>query len=87
MREIDSKNTSPANMFVMAAFVIIVPSLGVIYNSTLTSRRNGKTNNAYIRVINCILSKNAAGRVQQDIEDCYIRVEKDQKIKLDRYNN
>lgn len=87
MKDIDSRNTSPANMFVMAAFVIIVFSLGVIYNATLTNRKNGKLNNSYIRVMNCILSKNATSRVQQDIEDCYVRVERDQKVKLDRYNN
>lgn len=63
----------------VAGFLLII---AVVFSSQGTNNEN----NAYIRVINCILSKNAATRQQEDIESCYQTVEKESHISLQRYD-
>lgn len=50
------------------------------------TRGTSEQNNAYIRVINCIVSHNASRRTQEDIESCYVAVERDLDTKLQRYD-
>lgn len=52
----------------------------------LTIKSSTKENNAYIRVINCVISIPARTRTQEDIEQCYVVVEKDLDVKLQRYD-
>ncbi len=53
----------------------------------LSIKTTNKENNAYIRVINCIISENAVSRTQSDIEACYSSVEGQLHVKLQRYDN
>lgn len=66
--------------------VVAIVGIGAAITLILTSKSVTKENNAYMRVINCIISKNAVGRTQGQIEECYIRVEKDLNIELKRYD-
>lgn len=45
----------------------------------------GNNTNAYIRVIECIVSQDTTTHNQADVENCYTTVEKNFNIKLQRY--
>lgn len=67
--------------------VIVAAALLVVFVAVDESRRTSEENNAYIRVINCIVSQNAKDRAQSDIEQCYATVENDLGIELTRYDS
>lgn len=67
-------------LIIFAGMLLII---GIIIDAKGTSEQN----NAYIRVINCIVSHNAASRTQNDIESCYVAVERDLNTKLQRYDS
>lgn len=74
---------------VMTAFALplLVVSGMVLIGMLIVGARNvTDDNNAYIRVINCIVSHNASERTQEDIESCYDTVERDTGIKLQRFD-
>lgn len=75
-----------ANTLVGIAFVIIFIGLGALFIFSSHSRDVNAENNAYIRVIDCIISKNAVNRSQEDIETCYQSVERDTQVHLKRYD-
>jgi len=41
---------------------------------------------AYTRVSNCIVSKGSNDRTSEDVEKCYVQVEKDSGIPLERFD-
>lgn len=67
--------------------VIMVAGLLLIAAMISSARGTSKENNAYIRVINCIVSHNVGGRTQEDIKRCYMTVENDLQIDLKRYDS
>ncbi len=64
----------------VAAFIIVFVSVSNV-------QKINNESNAYIRVINCIVSYTATTRKQSDIERCYVSVEKQMNVKLQRYDN
>ena len=66
--------------------IIAVAGLLIIVLMIDSTRGTNQENNAYIRVINCIVSHNASTRTQDDIENCYIEVERDLNTRLQRYD-
>jgi len=70
----------------LAPFIIVLAGVMIILVIIADSRGTTKQNNAYVRVINCIVSKNANTRTQDDIEQCYQIVERESNIKLQRYD-
>lgn len=67
--------------------VMVVAALLIVFVVVDGSRKTSEENNAYIRVINCIVSYNASDRTQADIEKCYLTVEHDLDIHLQRYDS
>lgn len=67
--------------------VMIVAALLIVFVVVDGGRKTSEENNAYIRVINCIVSHNASDRTQADIEGCYLTVERDLDIHLQRYDS
>lgn len=67
--------------------IIAVAGVLLVTTLLLSSKGTSEQNNAYIRVINCIVSYNASERTQVDIENCYLTVEHDLNVKLERYDN
>ncbi len=67
--------------------VIAIAAVLLIVIMLQSSKDTGEQNNAYIRVINCIVSYNASTRTQEDIERCYVTVERDLNVKLQRYDS
>ena len=67
--------------------IIVIAALLLVFWSVNEGRRTSEENNAYIRVINCIVSHNASVRTQENIEGCYVNVEKDLDIHLKRYDS
>lgn len=67
-------------LIALAAVLLIVLYIGSVKDTS-------KENNAYIRVINCIISIPATTRDQNDIEHCYSTVEHDLGVKLQRYDS
>lgn len=70
---------------------VAIPTLAVaavllVLLITVSARDFSKSNNGYIRVINCVISTPANIRTQADIENCYTTVEKDLGIHLQRYD-
>lgn len=59
----------------------------LIFSFVVSTKTKNEENNAYIRVINCIVSENANSRVQSDIETCYQTVEHETGVKLQRYDS
>ena len=66
--------------------IIVAAGVLILVLMLASSKGTGEQNNAYIRVINCIVSHNASERTQQDIENCYVTVERDLNIRLQRYD-
>ena len=81
------KNTLNKIIPKIAIPVMIVAALLIVFVVVDGSRKTSEENNAYIRVINCIVSHNASGRTQTDIERCYLTVEGDLDIRLQRYDS
>jgi hypothetical protein len=75
-----------SNIFIGIAFLVIIIGLAVLYRTTLDNRAIGRTNTAYVRVLDCIISKNAVGRSQEDIEHCYDVIEREFNTNLTRYD-
>lgn len=67
--------------------IMVLAALLIVFVVVDGGRRTSEENNAYIRVINCIVSYNASGRTQADIERCYLTVERDLNIHLQRYDS
>jgi hypothetical protein len=67
--------------------VIFIASVLVLFLVSSSANNTSAENNAYVRVINCIISINAVDREQGDIENCYQVVEKDLGVTLKRYDN
>lgn len=67
--------------------IIAVAGVLLIVLMLADTRGKNNENNAYIRVINCIVSYNASDRTQEQIENCYVTVEHDLNIKLQRYDS
>jgi hypothetical protein len=64
----------------LAAVVLIVTLIS-------SSKDTSEENNAYVRVINCIVSYPANTRTINDIELCYTMVERDLNIEIQRYDS
>lgn len=75
-----------ANTLAGAAFVVIAFGMVVLFMAASKNSSDAKENTAYVRVINCIISKNANQRTQTDIEKCYSVIERDFGLKLVRYD-
>lgn len=67
--------------------VIVAAGLLLVILLIASTRGTSEQNNAYIRVINCIVSYNASERTQDDIENCYVTVERDLDVRLQRYDS
>lgn len=67
--------------------IIISAGVLLVILMLASSKGTSEQNNAYIRVINCIVSYNAVDRTQDDIETCYQTVERDLNVKLQRYDS
>lgn len=67
--------------------IIILAAILLVFTIVSSSKETSEENNAYIRVINCIVSYPPSGREQNDIEQCYLTVERDLGTKLQRYDN
>lgn len=67
--------------------VIIAAGILLIAWIVLDAKGTTTETNGYIRVINCVISVPAGTRTQGDIETCYIKVEKELNIKLQRYDS
>lgn len=67
--------------------IIVVAALLMVFVVVDGGRKTSEEDNAYIRVINCIVSYNASDRTQADIEKCYLTVEGDLGIHLQRYDS
>lgn len=67
--------------------LITVAGLLMILAFVVSAKEKNTENNAYIRVINCIVSYPATSRTQQNIEQCYQIVEHQLNIKLQRYDS
>lgn len=74
------------NAFIIGAFIVILGGFMVLYTSTLTNRKVGINNTAYVRVLNCIIARNATQRTQSDIEHCYTVIEQEFHTTLTRYD-
>lgn len=81
MKTADRVMSKIAIPVIAAAAVLLVIALA------LDTRGTSNQNNAYIRVINCIVSYNASTRTQEQIEQCYTTVERDLNIRLQRYDS
>lgn len=66
--------------------LIALAAVLLIFTFVASTRSTGEQNNAYIRVNNCIVSKNAATRTQADIEECYKTVERETNTIIQRYD-
>lgn len=67
--------------------VIAAAGFLLIFSLIVASKNRNDENNAYIRVINCIVSYNASTRTQKEIESCYSTVERDTGTHLQRYDS
>lgn len=67
--------------------VIAAAAILLIFGMVVSSQNTANENNAYIRVINCIVSQNISTRTQDQIEQCYVTVERDLDIRLQRYDS
>lgn len=65
---------------------IAIAAALIIVLFVASARATNNESNAYIRVINCIISIPATERTQNDIENCYINVERDLDVELKRYD-
>lgn len=72
--------TIAPTVIMLAVVLLIIP---IVLQSKITSREN----NAYIRVINCVLSYTANERTTNDIENCYTTIENQLNTRLQRYDN
>lgn len=75
---------------VMAKFALpLIALAGVLLIIAIASstKTTSEQNNAYIRVINCIVSYPATSRTQDDVEGCYRTVEREMNTRLQRYDN
>lgn len=83
------KNTKIMDKLIqkLALPIIAVAAVLLIIVMLAGSQDTTKQNNAYIRVINCIVSYPATSRTQSDVEQCYRTVENDLGIKLQRYDS
>lgn len=70
-----------------ALFIILFAAITLIGYFIIDGRATDNQNNGYVRVINCIISVPANTRTKDDINNCYVEVETDLGIKLERYNN
>lgn len=70
----------------LAIPIIAIAGVLLIIIITLSSQGTDNENNAYIRVINCVVSIPATTRTQSDIESCYLTVENDLNVDLRRYD-
>lgn len=69
--------------------VIILAAVLLVSTTVSSSKQTGEENNAYIRVINCIVSIHSTGDgdpLDKDVDLCYTSVEADVGIKLKRYD-
>lgn len=66
--------------------IIVLAAILLVTVLILSTKTQTSQNNGYIRVINCIISIPATERTQGDIESCYVQVEKQVGIKLQRYD-
>lgn len=71
---------------------IALPVIGLaagllIFTFVASSKSTTEQNNAYIRVINCIVYYKPSTRTEADIEHCYKLVEGQTHVKLQRYDS
>jgi Skp family chaperone for outer membrane proteins len=67
--------------------LIVLAGIVLILSFVASSKSTGEENNAYIRVINCIVSYPATQRTQTNIEECYKTVEDQMHVHLQRYDS
>ncbi len=67
--------------------VIAIAGIMLITAFVVSTKNTGEQNNAYIRVINCIVSYPATSRTQDDVEQCYKTVESELGVTLQRYDS
>lgn len=69
--------------------IIILAAILLIFNIISSSKQTGEENNAYIRVINCMVVAHAVNdnqSIDKDVDLCYATVEADMNVKLKRYD-
>lgn len=71
----------------LVPFLLVAAAIMLLVTMTQVSKTKYavKETAAYTRVTNCIVAKTAT-RTQDDIERCYIQVEKDSGIALERFD-
>lgn len=76
------------NLFQKIAIPVIVFAGVLILFFTISNNANTSSeNNAYVRVINCIISFTPDNRTRAEIEACYVTVENDLNVTLKRYDS
>jgi hypothetical protein len=78
------KNEGKVRVSFVSASREIFLTYVLIFNTN--AKEVSRENNAYIRGVACILSINAAGRSQNDIERCWRAVQKETGIPVRRYD-
>ena len=69
--------------------IIILAAVLLVFNIISSSKQTGEENNAYIRVINCIVVAHAVDdnqSINKDVDLCYATVEADMHVDLKRYD-
>lgn len=81
--------TEKADKLMLRIAIPTIASAGILIVVALIlgTQNTSSENNAYLRVVNCIVSHNAKERQQVDIEECYVTVENELNIKLQRYDS
>lgn len=85
--ELNDMKTTDRVMSKIALPVIASAGILLILAIVVSAKNTNTETNAYIRVINCIVSHNANDREQSDIEQCYVTVERQMHTQLQRYDN
>lgn len=76
--------TKTAYTLSVIAYIVIVLGMIAIFARMTINRSQGSKENAYGIVNTCILSVPATSRTEVNIENCYLRVEKQYNTELER---
>lgn len=76
-----------ATSMVLGAFFVTIFLLINVRNETLENRRNGLTNQTYVRATNCFAAHNPNQRTPELRETCYNLAEQATGAKIKRYGN
>lgn len=73
----------------LALPLIVIAAVFIMLAFVFMTKSKVDENNGYVRVINCIIvlhSEHDTQPVANDIENCYVQVEQQMHIKLQRYD-